>query len=599
MNKTERIAVAVLFIGLIAWSYFGRYFAPPPQPPAAETSAVEQPTALVAGPEAGNVPLTNQGPTAVTSPRSEASAVVEPVAATDEAPAVRQTPETKIVVSNAVMQVTFTSWGGGIASVTLNEFNATMDHESGPVVFDYTDRTSLSYKGLPGLSEANTFAIEPLPGATGVVITAASDNGLTLVRTAVLDEGYAFTVVDRLSNYGEQPLSIRGVALQAGAMRNLESGPSIKGIDTIGVDILLADAGKVEYLGSKLSGLFGAGGGFGCSSPVTRGMPLYADDEVRGSIGWVAVKSKFFTQIIEPLDGGVTAVKFRASRVAEKTDFDLESVSAGLMLPDLVIDPGQVIERRIRYYAGPKKYTLLKAEGNRRADIMEFGRFFKPVCVVLLPLLNWIEAHIPGGFGIAIILLTIIVKLVFWPVTHKGTESMKRMQALQPEIKKLREKYKSDPKKLQEKQMLLYREHKVNPLAGCLPMLVQIPVFIGLFTVLRSAVELRFSSFLWIRDLSEPEGLLAGSIPYLSSGLNILPLLMTATMVLQQKLTPSVGDPQQQKIMAFMPVMMLFIFYNMPSALVLYWTVSQALSILQLVMQQRKERQKTLAATPA
>jgi len=534
---------------------------------------------------------------AVTPPRSEGAVPVDP--APVEETVVRQSPEAQIVVSNAVMQVAFTSWGGGIASVTLNEFNATMEPESGPVVFDYAERTSLSYKGLPGLSEANTFAIEPMSGATGVLISATSDSGLTLERTAVLEAGYAFTVVDRLSNRSEKPLSIRGMALQAGAMRNLESGPSIKGTDTIGVDVLLADTEKVDYLGSKLSGLFGAGGGFGCSRPDTRGMKLYAEDQFTGSIGWVAVKSKFFTQIIEPLDGGATSVQYRASRVAGSSAFDLESVSAVLSLPDIMIDPGQVIERRVRYYAGPKNYTLLKDEGNRRADIMEFGRFFKPVCVVLLPLLNWIESHIPGGFGIAIILLTVIVKLVFWPVTHKGTESMKRMQQLQPEIKKLREKYKSDPKKLQEKQMLLYREHKVNPLAGCLPMLIQIPVFIGLFTVLRSAVELRFSSFLWIRDLSEPEGLLAGSIPYLSSGLNILPLLMTATMVLQQKLTPSVGDPQQQKIMAFMPVMMLFIFYNMPSALVLYWTVSQLLSILQLVMQQRKDQQKALAATPA
>jgi YidC/Oxa1 family membrane protein insertase len=124
---------------------------------------------------------------------------------------------------------------------------------------------------------------------------------------------------------------------------------------------------------------------------------------------------------------------------------------------------------------------------------MEFGRFFKWICQVLLPLLNNIERVVPGGYGVAVILLTIIVKLVFWPVTHKGTESMKRMQALQPELKKLREKYKSDPKKMQEKQMLLYREHKVNPLAGCIPMVIQIPVFIGLFTVLRSAVELRFA----------------------------------------------------------------------------------------------------------
>jgi YidC/Oxa1 family membrane protein insertase len=133
--------------------------------------------------------------------------------------------------------------------------------------------------------------------------------------------------------------------------------------------------------------------------------------------------------------------------------------------------------------------------------------------------------------------------------------------------------------------MALYKEHKVNPMSGCLPMVVQIPVFIALFSVLRSAVELRFAPFLWIRDLSEPENLLVGVLPL---PLNILPLFMTATMVWQQHLTPTAGDPQQKKMMAFMPVVMLFIFYNMPSALVLYWSTSQCLAIAQLLIQKRR-----------
>ena len=211
-------------------------------------------------------------------------------------------------------------------------------------------------------------------------------------------------------------------------------------------------------------------------------------------------------------------------------------------------------------------------------------------CVGLLGLLNIIHIVLPN-YGVAIIILTILVKLVFWPITHKGNLHMKKMQAIQPELTKLREKHKKSPEKLQKAQMELYRQHGVNPLAGCLPMFVQIPVFIALFTVLRSAVELRFAGFLWIADLSEPEGLLAGVLPWPQSGLNLLPLAMTGTMVLQQRLTPTAGDPQQQKMMMFMPVMMLFIFYTMPSALVLYWTVSQSLSIVQLLVQKRRTAQ--------
>jgi YidC/Oxa1 family membrane protein insertase len=206
----------------------------------------------------------------------------------------------------------------------------------------------------------------------------------------------------------------------------------------------------------------------------------------------------------------------------------------------------------------------------------------------LLTTLNLIHAVIPN-YGVAIILLTVIVKIIFWPLTHKGTESAKKMQKIQPLVAELREKYKDQPQKMQKAQMALYKEHGVNPMASCLPMLVQLPIFIALFTVLRSAVELRFAPFLWIADLSEPEGLLAGVLPFPQGGLNILPILMTLTMVLQQRLTPTAGDPQQQKMMMIMPVVMLFILYSMPSALVLYWTVSQSLSIAQLVWQRKSK----------
>jgi YidC/Oxa1 family membrane protein insertase len=166
------------------------------------------------------------------------------------------------------------------------------------------------------------------------------------------------------------------------------------------------------------------------------------------------------------------------------------------------------------------------------------------------------------------------------------------MQAIQPKVTALREKYKKDPQRMNREVMALYKENKVNPMAGCLPMLVQIPVFIGLFTVLRSAVELRFANFLWISDLSEPEGLLRGVLPFPESGLNVLPVYMTVTMVLQQQLTPTAGDPQQKKMMMFMPVIMLLLFYGMPSALVLYWSTSQTLAIVQLLLQRRQSAAK-------
>ncbi|MBR4613233.1 MAG: membrane protein insertase YidC, partial [Kiritimatiellae bacterium] len=205
-----------------------------------------------------------------------------------------------------------------------------------------------------------------------------------------------------------------------------------------------------------------------------------------------------------------------------------------------------------------------------------------------IPILNGLNA-VFHNYGVAIIVLTIMVRLIFWPLTRKSNESMKKMGAIQPQLKAIQEKFKGDPQKLQQETMRLYRENHVNPMSSCLPMLIQIPVFIALFVVLRTATELRFAPFLWIRDLSEPENLLAGVIQGVPP-LNILPFLMAGTMFLQSKLTPSMGDPAQQKMMMWMmPLMMFFMFYSMPSALLLYWTVSQFLAIVQL-MRQRKAR---------
>jgi len=205
-----------------------------------------------------------------------------------------------------------------------------------------------------------------------------------------------------------------------------------------------------------------------------------------------------------------------------------------------------------------------------------------------------------GNYGLAIMLLVIFIRIVFWPLTHKGTESMRRMQELAPLMKELNEKYKDDAQKRQQALMELYKEHKVNPLGGCMPMLVQIPVFIGLFYVLRSAIELRYAGFLWIDDLSEPEGLLGDVLPL---PLNILPLLMAATMFLQQKLTPtpSAADPRQQQMhqmmMKVMPVMMLVMLYNFASGLALYWTTQNVLMIVQQALyRKRLERRKAAEA---
>ena len=187
------------------------------------------------------------------------------------------------------------------------------------------------------------------------------------------------------------------------------------------------------------------------------------------------------------------------------------------------------------------------------------------------------------------------MRILFWPLTRKSTLGMKKMQEIQPLMKELQKKYKGNPQRLQQETWALYKEKKVNPLSSCLPMLIQIPVFIALFNVLRSAVELRFAPFLWIGDLSEPEGLFAAYLPF--GGLNLLPIVMAVTTALQTKFTPSTGDNSQQKMMMyFMPVMMLVMFYSFPAALSLYWCLNNILSIVQMWMIRRQtaKEQKVL-----
>jgi len=262
-----------------------------------------------------------------------------------------------------------------------------------------------------------------------------------------------------------------------------------------------------------------------------------------------------------------------------------KGLEAIFVYPPATIAPGQSVERQFNFFAGPKEYRTLAHIGNRFQNnvdlVMGFGGFFGFFSKALLLGMNWLHNTFKLGYGWTIIGITIIIKVLFWPLTQASTRSMKRMQALQPQMKALQAKYKDDPAKMNKKLMEFMKENKVSPLGGCLPMMLQMPVFIGFFYMIRSAIELRGASFLWVRDLSKPDTLFY--IPGTSFPFNLLPLLMGATMLWQSHLTPpSPGmDPTQQKMMRYMPLIFLFMLYNYSSGLALYWTVQNLLSILQ------------------
>lgn len=594
MNKQELSIVVLLFAILIGWSVLQQRSARPQAEPPVRAQDAHQ-SRFAESPEADE----EFAPPVLPEAERLPDAVQQDAAL--EAPVVRAEEE-RLALDNGNARLEITSWGGGIVGVELSRYRETVDPGSGPVVLDFSERPALSIVDWPAFSAQSDFSVAASQDGLESRAERRTADGLRLERSVRLsDEGYVIDVADVIVNERDTAAVLPGYGLAMGAMRNIESSSSRNAaIAYLGIDALPDESGRgVQHLGKKmLPALFGhRRSAFGCGGQNVAGMPERVAHRLDGPVVWIAAKNKFFVQILDPLSDGVTASLHASRATDDPRQFLLTSVSADVLYPEVTLAPGESLRREARYYVGPKRLARLRDLGKKQADVMQFGwwEWFRGLCSALVWVLNVLHGVV-RNYGVAIILLTVIVKFLFWPVTRKSTESMRKMQEIQPLVAKLREKYQGKPQKLQQETMALYREHKVNPMMGCLPMVVQIPVFIALFTVLRSAVELRFAPFLWIRDLSEPENLLADVLPI---PLNILPLLMTATTLLQQKLTPSGGDPQQQKMMMIMPVFMLFIFYSMPSALVLYWTTSQALAIVQLVRQNRSRGGSPPAAPAA
>lgn len=582
MNRQEAFIVVVLFLVLMGWMWNQNRLSRERLERERRDPAVSSPA-----PEQPSDPLPADLPTPDIRSVEPAIDPVLPDAA-DTMPS--DEPENRITNRIDAIEMVFSSKGGVLLSVTLLDprYRRNLPEDSGPTAFIFNDAPALLLEGLPGIDRETDFSLFPLADGTGVRMLGEGANGLQVERFFRMSPDYRLSVTDRFSMLGEEPVAVSTNRIMLGAM-----GRGISKSDTLGVDTLpvLERRSKVRHWENRdLPSLFKASGG-GCARRpmVTDETPLRARGEDPRPQRWAAIKNRFFVQLIRSETPNI-GVDVYARRDPHKAELAIERVHAGLRFPAMVLQPGETLERHYEAYIGPKRLNLLRRMGHGEDGVMQFG-FFGWMCRLLLPTLNGLYRLIPN-YGIAIILLTVLVRILFWPVTHRSTEAMKKMQAIQPQVKALQQKFKDNPQQLQQETWKLYRENKVNPMASCLPMLVQIPVFIALFTVLRSAVELRFASFLWIRDLSEPEGLFADVLPL---PLNILPLLMAVTMAWQQHLTPSTGDPQQKKMMMFMPVMMLFFFYTMPSALVLYWTTSQIMAIGQMLLQRRRQARRDAA----
>lgn len=319
-------------------------------------------------------------------------------------------------------------------------------------------------------------------------------------------------------------------------------------------------------------------GGWISAAQVRQTSP--ADDKIE----YAGVTNQFFATVLRPKEPEISSVWGKASQVTLPGSNTPEtSVRAGLQLPNLTLDPYKPRTLSYLIFVGPKHNDMLqKMErhwGDGWGNVIDYGWFWwvsRPLNWVLNTYHNLLAGVAKNwAWGLAIILLTLTVRVLIWPLHAKSTRTMKRMSKLQPEMAKLKEKYADDPNKLNTEMMGLYRKFGINPLGGCLPMFIQIPIFYGFFSMLRYAVELRGHGFLWIHDLSQPDTFAhVAGVP-----INILPVVMAITSFLQIQMTPKTGDKMQQNMVKFMPFMFFFFCYNYASALALYWTTQNIFSI--------------------
>ena len=299
-------------------------------------------------------------------------------------------------------------------------------------------------------------------------------------------------------------------------------------------------------------------------------------DVYPGKLTWIAVQDRYFMSSIMPDKAADASMHLglNEDKILKNTYVE----------PEQVIHPDDQHVFKYKLFFGPKSMTVLKTVNYDLVKAVHFG-FFDVLAKPCVWIMNFIYNYIPN-YGVAIIILTILSKILLWPLGNKSYKSMAAMKKIQPLMAEIKEKHKGDKKKTNEEMMGLYKTYKVNPLGGCLPMVVQIPVFFALYRMLYEAIELRHAPFFWwITDLAAPDRLFRFdfSIPFMEApyGIPVLTIVMGATMFLQQKMSPPAGDPTQAKMMMMMPIVFTVIFINFSSGLVLYWLVNNVISVAQ------------------
>jgi YidC/Oxa1 family membrane protein insertase len=523
MENNKNVIIAVLLM-LAVWFYFNQNQKPADVPDNQTVATTVQPDVIA--PAVVTTAVPSMTPSVVTS-----------------------APEIKVEIKTPLYTADFNSIGGRLDSMQLLNYGATAADNTVPVHVVEASTPRLATLGLQGksgidLNSETNYALLQKPiksELTGTdsteIVFRSTGTGIIIDRVYTLRaDSYLIGVETRVMNTGTAALSGE---LEISLLQPWDA--SIKNDMVVFTGVSSLVDGKLEQVSvddlKEESPTYGAG------------------------TTWTSFETKYFISAIIPTSGA-------ADKVRIVRDGDI--IRNYVVTPFFTIAPGTQQSYSYDAFFGPRDESILEAVGHQMTEAISYG-IFTPIAVPLLKTLRFFYGYL-GNYGLAIILLTVIIKLIFWPLTHKSYASMKSMQKLQPEMAKLKEKYKNDRQRQGQEMMEMYKKHRVNPMGGCLPMVIQIPVFFALYRVLYQAIELRHAPFMfWITDLADKD-------PYY-----ITPIIMGATMFIQQKLTPSTADPMQQKIFLLMPVIFTALFLNFPAGLVIYWLVNNLLTITQQV----------------
>ena len=566
--KMDKAQILVLVVGiaiLLAWDPLCRYmgwFQVPVPAPAAPAASAEMPEAKA--PEA---------------PKSAPAAPVSPKAEKPErAPRFKQVPPmSPLELTNSSLKLVVDPVSASVTDFYVTDYRSADRKE--PIRVSQNLRPALTM--VPGK-----------PGETGVVTAVTSSRGpgwLKVVRTLRYDDGGAFRMEHRWQlpekgyNIDCKVLVVNESASPRLVSEKAFSGGTMSSWARVSGDKVRTPSHRLDYM--TVNGKF---------KDIAAGADEKDLRNAEGqSVEWAGVSNKYFCLLLSapsPFILGTNRVFLTDGK--ESTP----SPGCSALIPAFTLGKGESREFSFTAYAGPKVISELERFNPSAGRVMHLA--WGPLDY-LARLLLWIlvKIHALGlSYGWSIIVLTLIVRILFYPATAKANASMKKMQQVQPKLKELKERYKDNPQLMNAKMMELYKAEGVNPFGGCLPLLLQLPVFIALYTTLDGAVELRQVPFWWSPDLAGPDTVCRIPLYFFSLPVNPLVLIMTALMIFQQHITPMSGDPMQKKMMMWMPVVMLLLFYDLPSGLTLYWSVSNVCSIIQLLIQKRGSNDAAVAA---